>query len=99
MSYKQNVLIETSNICFKNFMFLILNFPFLYAMKFRIKRFKDMYIKRYIFSLLSLTMTKWEEICIFKACIAYEGYWPLSILFQVITGFKTIWMLRVSTCF
>ena len=58
MSYKQNVLIETSNICFKNFMFLILNLPFLYAMKFRIKRFKDMYIKRYIFSLLSLTMTK-----------------------------------------
>ena len=25
--------------------------------------------------------------------------WPLSILFQVITGFKSVWMLRISTYF
>ena len=73
--------------------------PFLHVMEFRIIRLKDICFKRYYFHYFPQTITKRGYICILKAYIAFEWYWSLSILFEAITGFMAIWMLRVSTYF
>ena len=58
--FLQNVLIETLNVCFKNFLSCTL--PFLNVMKFR--RFK-----KTLKDILSLTIANRGGICICKACL------------------------------